>query len=151
MLFSMAPTTALAVTLPTTYDAEYDAAKLEAATSFENGKTYRLTGTGTTPVKIGAGKKVTIVLAGVTINSTTSPIQVEAGAQLTLIPKYNTENNLTCISDTAQKVTDNNAGGLTAGISVPENATLIIDKDDVGEVRWKFKAAMVAQVLVAVT
>lgn len=78
---------------------------------------------------------MTIVLDGVTINSTTSPIQVEAGAQLTLIPKYNTENNLTCISDTAQEVTDNNAGGLTAGISVPENATLIIDKDDAVRVR----------------
>lgn len=133
MLFSMAPTTALAVTLPTTYDAEYDAAKLEAATLFEDGKTYCLTGKGTTPVKIGTGKHVTIVLDGVTIQSATSPIQVEAGAQLTLIPKHNTENNLTCISDTAQKVTNNNAGGLTAGISVPEHATLIIDKDDAGD------------------
>ena len=130
MLFSMAPTTALAVKLPSTYDAVYDAASLDVATKFEDGKTYRLTGTGTTPVKIGTGVSVTIVLDDVTINSTTSPIQVEAGAQLTLIPKCNTENNLTCISDTAQKVTDNNAGGLTAGISVPENATLIIDKDD---------------------
>lgn len=130
MLFSMAPTTALAVKLPSTYDAVYDAANLEAATLFEDGKTYRLTGTGTTPVKIGAGKHVTIVLDGVTIQSATSPIQVEAGAQLTLIPKNNTENNLTCTSDTVQRVADNNAGGLTAGISVPENATLIIDKDD---------------------
>ena len=133
MLFSMAPTTALAVNLPSTYDAVYNAANLEAATLFEDGKTYRLTGTGTTPVKIGTGKHVTIVLDGVTISSATSPIQVEAGAQLTLIPKYNTENNLTCTSDTVQKVTDNNAGGLTAGISVPENATLIIYKDDAGE------------------
>ena len=133
MLFSMAPTTALAVNLPSTYDAVYNAANLEAATLFEDGKTYRLTGTGTTPVKIGTGKHVTIVLDGVTISSATSPIQVEVGAQLTLIPKYNTENNLTCTSDTVQKVTDNNAGGLTAGISVPENATLIIYKDDAGE------------------
>ena len=45
MLFSMAPTTALAATLPSTYDAVYNAANLNEATLFENGKTYRLTGT----------------------------------------------------------------------------------------------------------
>ena len=133
MLFSMVPTTAFAATLPSQYDAVYDAAKLDPATLFENGKTYRLTGTGTVPVKIGTGKNVTIVLDGVTINSTTSPIQIEAGATLTLIPKVNTNNTLNCTSNTAQLVTNNNAGGLTAGISVPEDATLIIDKDDAGE------------------
>lgn len=137
MVTSLIPSTlitsALAVALPDQYDAVYNAANLAPATSFENGKTYRLTGTGNVPVKISTGNTVTIVLDGVTINSTTSPIQVEAGATLTLIPRNNTVNTLTCTSDTAQAVTDNSAGGLTAGISVPEGAELVIDKDDAGD------------------
>lgn len=136
MVISLIPSTlvtALAAALPSQYDAVYDAAKLDTATSFENGKTYRLTGTGNVPVKIGTGKTVTIVLDGVTINSAISPIQVEAGAKLTLIPKVNTKNTLTCTSDTAQAVTTNNASGLTAGISVPDGAKLVIDKDDAGD------------------
>ena len=137
MITSLIPSTlitsALAAALPSQYDAEYNAAKLDAATSFEDGKTYRLTGTGNVPVKISASNTVTIVLDRVTINSTTSPIQVETGAKLTLIPKANTVNTLTCTSDTAQAVTDNSAGGLTAGISVPEGAELVIDKDDAGD------------------
>lgn len=137
MVFSLVPstlvTTAFAAALPSQYDAEYDAATLDPATLFEDGKTYRLTGTGSVPVKIGTGKTVTIVLDGVSINSATSPIQVETGAKLTLIPKVNTKNTLTCTSDTAQAVTDNNASGLTAGISVPDGAELVIDKDDAGD------------------
>lgn len=137
MITSLIPSTlitsALAAVLPSQYDAVYDAKNLDPATLFEDGKTYRLTGTGSVPVKIGTGKTVTIVLDGVTINSATSPIQVETGAKLTLIPRNNTVNTLTCISDTAQAVTDNSAGGLTAGISVPEGAELVIDKDDAGD------------------
>lgn len=137
MITSLIPSTlitsALAAALPSQYDAVYNAANLDPATSFEDGKTYRLTGTGSVPVKIGTGTTVTIVLDGVTINSTTSPIQVETGAKLTLIPRNNMVNTLTCTSDTAQAVTDNSAGGLTAGISVPEGAELVIDKDDAGD------------------
>lgn len=137
MITSLIPSTlitsALAAALPSQYDAVYNAAKLDPATMFENGKTYRLTGTGDVPVKISAGNTVTIVLDDVTINSATSPIQVEAGAKLTLIPTVNTTNTLTCTSGTAQAVTDNNAGGLTAGISVPDGAELVIDKDDAGD------------------
>ena len=137
MVISLIPSTlitsALAAALPSQYDAVYDAASLDPATSFEDGKTYRLTGTGSVPVKIGTGKTVTIVLDGVTIESATSPIQVEAGAKLTLIPRNNTVNTLTCTSNTAQAVTDNSASGLTAGISVPETAELVIDKDDAGD------------------
>ena len=137
MVISLIPSTlvtsALAAVLPSQYDAVYDAKDLDPATLFEDGKTYRLTGTGSVPVKIGTGKTVTIVLDGVTIESATSPIQVEAGAKLTLIPKVNTKNTLTCTSDTAQAVTDNNASGLTAGISVPDGAELVIDKDDAGD------------------
>ena len=131
MITSLIPSTlitsALAAALPSRYDAVYNAENLDPATSFENGKTYRLTGTGNVPVKISAGRTVTIVLDGVTINSTNSPIQVETGATLTLITKSNTVNTLTCTSNTVQSVTDNNASGLTAGISVPDGATLIID------------------------
>lgn len=137
MITSLIPSTlitsALAAALPSQYAAVYNAAKLDSATSFENGKTYCLTGTGNVPVKISAGNTVTIVLDDVTINSTTSPIQVETGAKLTLIPRNDTVNTLTCTSDTAQAVTDNSAGGLTAGISVPEGAELVIDKDDAGD------------------
>lgn len=137
MITSLIPSTlitsALAAALSSQYAAVYNAANLDSATSFENGKTYCLTGTGNVPVKISAGNTVTIVLNGVTINSTTSPIQVETGAKLTLIPRNNTDNTLTCISNTAQAVTDNSAGGLTAGISVPEGAELVIDKDDAGD------------------
>lgn len=136
MVISLIPSTlvtALAAELPGQYDAVYNAANLDPAKSFEDGKIYCLTGTGNIPVKISAGNTVTIVLDGVTINSTTSPIQVEAGAKLTLIPRNDTVNTLTCTSDTAQAVTDNNASGLTAGISVPENAELVIDKDDAGD------------------
>lgn len=91
MITSLIPSTlitsALAAVLPSQYDAVYDAANLDPATLFEDGKTYRLTGTGSVPVKIGTGKTVTIVLDGVTINSTTSPIQVEAGGEADADPQ----------------------------------------------------------------
>lgn len=85
MITSLIPspliTSALAAALPSQYAAVYDAANLDPATLFEDGKTYRLTGTGSVPVKIGTGKTVTIVLDGVIINSMTSPIQVETGGE----------------------------------------------------------------------
>lgn len=134
MIISMVPASIISAGAADQYDATYNVADLQAAPALETGKTYRLRGdNGTTPVKIKAGTEVTIVLDGVTINSTTSPIQVEANAKLTLIPKVNTTNTLTCTSDTAQKVADSNASGLTAGISVPDGAELVIDKDNAGD------------------
>lgn len=137
MVISLIPSTLVtpalaAYTMPSSFAGEYDVSNLDSAV-FANGMAYKLTGSGTSPVVIPAGNKVTIVLDNVTINSAASPIQVGVGATLRLVPKAGTTNTLTCTSDTAEAVTTNNASGLTAGISVPKNATLIIDNDSAGD------------------
>lgn len=86
--------------------------------------TYKISGTRQNPVKITTTDKVVLVLDGVTITTPTSPIELADGANVTLVVKDNTTNVLTCTA------TDLNAGngGKTAGILVPENAELTIDR-----------------------
>mgnify|MGYP000406407464 CR=1 FL=1 len=136
MIMTMLPASIIpafaAFTRPSSFAGEYDVSDLSQA-KFENGKTYRLHGTGTTPVVIASGTSVTIVLDGVTIESTTSPIQVQANATLRLVAKKGTANTLTNTSITEQLVEDNQAQSLTAGISVPKGATLYLEADSAGD------------------
>lgn len=85
---------------------------------------YKISGKRQNPVKITATDKVVLVLDGVTISTATSPIELGAGAKVTLVPKDGTTNTLTC---TATDLTADNSGK-TAGILVPETASLTIDK-----------------------
>lgn len=90
---------------------------------------YKISGTRQNPVKITATGKVVLVLDNVTITTQTSPIELADGAKVTLVVPDGTNNTLIC---NATKVTDAN-GGKTAGILVPENASLIIDKQENGK------------------
>ncbi|MBU5431420.1 S-layer homology domain-containing protein [Intestinimonas sp. MSJ-38] len=85
---------------------------------------YKISGTRQNPVKITATDKVVLVLDGVTIATATSPIELADGAKVILVVKDNTTNVLTC---TATNLTADNSGK-TAGILVPESASLIIDR-----------------------
>ena len=86
---------------------------------------YRLTGNGSVPIKVADGETAVILLENVTIESETSPIQLGAGSKLTLVLKDGSENTFTSI---ATGVSDANAGK-TAGINVPKTAELIINKE----------------------
>ena len=66
---------------------------------------------------------VTLVLDGVTMSGATSPLRLAEGASVTLIVKDGTTNTITCTA-TAADTTNN---GMTAGIHVPDGATLTID------------------------
>lgn len=90
----------------------------------ENTGTYKISGARQNPVKITAAGKVVLVLDGVTITTATSPIELADGAQVTLVVKDDTTNTLTC---TAAAVNAANSGK-TAGILVPESASLTIDR-----------------------
>lgn len=85
---------------------------------------YTLTGTLSDKViKVTNNAIVTLYLKGVTMTADTSPIQVESGSTLTLVVADNTDNTITCTA-TAANATNN---GMTAGIHVPDGATLNID------------------------
>ena len=78
-------------------------------------------------IKITNRAKVTLLLKNVEMNSPTSPIQVESGAELTLVVADDSANSIGC---TATAVTVDGAdpnNGMTAGIYVPDGATLNID------------------------
>lgn len=78
-----------------------------------NGKVIKVTGSAT----------VTLYLQSVTMTADTSPIRVESGSKLTLVVADGTTNTITCTATVAD--TTNN--GMTAGIHVPDGATLTID------------------------
>ena len=131
----------------------YDVGQQEADIEITTGGTYELTGTkGGISVIVKTTEEVILVLNGLTMTGEKSPIQLQAGANVTLVLKAGTKNVITC---TATEVTvtttvakpgwtpDLDAGeteedhpqitvpgndGMTAGINVPENATLTIDK-----------------------
>ena len=101
------------------------ATKLEDdAAEITTGGTYTIGATRTSALKINTTAPVTLVLDGVTIETATAPIELVGGAKVTLVPKDGTTNVLTC------SATDLNAGnsGRTAGILVPETASLTIDR-----------------------
>ena len=90
---------------------------------------YKVTGdqTGKT-IKITNSAQVTLLLDGATLSAATSPIQVENGATLTLVVADDSANTVTCTATAA----DDTNNGMTAGISVPEGATLNIDTPEGG-------------------
>ena len=90
----------------------------------ESAGVYKISGNRQNPVKITATDEVVLVLDGVTITTATSPIELGDGAKVTLVVKDNTTNVLTCTATAA----DASNGGKTAGILVPENALLTIDR-----------------------
>lgn len=90
----------------------------------ESAGVYKISGDRQNPVKITATDEVVLVLDGVTITTATSPIELGDGAKVTLVVKDNTTNVLTC---TATNLTTDNSGK-TAGILVPETAVLTIDR-----------------------
>lgn len=78
-------------------------------------------------VKISDGTVATLLLRNVTMESATSPIQLGEDATLTLIVADDSVNTIKC---TATEVTTDGKdanNGMTAGIHVPESATLTID------------------------
>ena len=94
----------------------------------EKAGVYKISGTRQNPVKITATDEVVLVLDNVTITTATSPIELAAGAKVTLVVLDSTSNILTCTATAA----DASNGGKTAGILVPETASLTIDRT-VGE------------------
>lgn len=98
-------------------------------TTIDQPGTYQISGTRRNPVKITATDEVVLVLNNVTITTATSPIELAAGAQVTLVVPDGTSNTLTCNATTA----DDSNGGRTAGILVPETASLTIDKQENGK------------------
>ena len=104
-----------------TDEVEFDTSGV--ATINRDGK-YTLTGAqGAKVIKITDNADVTLLLKGAELTSSTSPIQVTSGASLTIIVADDTDNNLGCTATTA----DDTNNGMTAGIYVPDGATLTID------------------------
>ena len=95
----------------------------DAETEVTAGGIYTIGATRTEALKVNTSASVTLVLDGVTITTATSPIELADGAKVTLVVKDDTTNTLTC---TATEVNADNSGK-TAGILVPENASLTID------------------------
>lgn len=85
---------------------------------------YKISGTRQNPVKITATDKVVLVLNNVSLKTATSPIELADNAKVTLVVPDGTVNTLKC---TAIEVNVAN-NGKTAGILVPGNATLTIDR-----------------------
>ena len=94
------------------------------ATEITTGGVYTIGATRTTALKVTAKGSVTLVLDGVNTQTATSPIELGDSANVTLVVKDNTTNVLTC---TATSLTADNSGK-TAGILVPESASLTIDR-----------------------
>ena len=116
------------VTLPSSYRGEYDMATQSTDVVISSGGAYRLWGTkGGLSVIVTTEAKVTLVLEGLKLTNSKSPIQLKTGADVTLVLLDGTQNDITCtVTDTAGKET---ASGMTAGINVPEGATLTVDKE----------------------
>lgn len=107
-----------------TYTVDNESSDIEISAS----GTYKLTGTKVgISVVVSTMQKVTLVLDNLTLSNSKSPIQVMQGGNVTLVLLEDTTNTLTC---TAANDTDrDNANGMTAGISVPGNASLIVDRE----------------------
>lgn len=125
MVISLIPstlvTTALAAELPANAP---DLTFTGDSAEITKNSAYTLTGdlTGKT-VTVKNNAVVTLVLDGVTMSDAASPLRLAEGASVTLIVKDGTTNTITCTAITAD--TTNN--GMTAGIHVPNGATLTID------------------------
>lgn len=91
---------------------------------------YKLTGSGTQPIKV-SGTKVVLVLDRANIESESSPIQLADNADVTIVLKDGTENVLACSAGEWDDLAT--LQGMTAGIHVPKTASLTIDKPQGGE------------------
>ena len=94
--------------------------------TIETAGVYRISNTRSRPVKITATDEVVLVLDNVSIITATSPIELADSAKVTLVVPSGTSNTLKCTA-TAVNTANN---GKTAGILVPKNATLTIDRAD---------------------
>ena len=131
----------------------YDVSAQPADIEITAGGTYELTGSSTDrAVIVKTNDAVTLVLNGLKMTGEKSPIQLQGSANVTLVLKQGTTNSITCNATTVTVTheeprpgwtPDLDAGeteenhpqdtvpgndGMTAGINVPENATLTIDK-----------------------
>ena len=136
-------------------DQRYDVGQQSAdIIEITTGGTYELTGSSTDrAVIVKTNEAVTLALNGLTMTGEKSPIQLHAGANVTLVLKAGTKNVITCTATevtvtheeqdpnwtnpgpsedgapaTPGMITVPGNDGMTAGINVPENATLTIDK-----------------------
>lgn len=141
------------VTLPSSYTQEYNVTDVNSDIDIKAGGVYKLSGSNKSiSVVVSATDNVTLVLNNLTMERDKSPIQLQGSANVTLVLLKDTVNSLKCtateITVTHQKsdttwTPDLDAGeteenspqitvpgndGMTAGINVPENATLTIDK-----------------------
>lgn len=148
MLLGMLPTVGLAAVSEPSIMEDERWKSMEQITKdcFTSGNTYTLSCEGDEPcykicdmkdltdkyIVIPAGKTATLYLNNVQMSGKKSPIQVQENATLTIVVVEGSANTLTCTTKTAEEVTTNSASNLTAGISVPENATLIIQGDGAG-------------------
>lgn len=130
------------------YTKQFDVASSTAGEDIliEASGTYRLTGTNTGISVAVSAPDVTLVLDNLTLSNNKSPIQLIGDASVTIVLKSGTTNALNCTatavtadSRAEDKAADTQEGdegiavtqgnnGITAGIHVPENATLTIDK-----------------------
>ena len=131
----------------------YDVSAQPADIEITAGGTYELTGSSTDrAVIVKTEAAVTLVLNDLTMEGEKSPIQLQGSANVTLVLKTGTTNSITCNATTvtvtheeprpgwtpnldAGETEENHPqdtvpgnDGMTAGIHVPENATLTIDK-----------------------
>ena len=96
----------------------------DTATEITTGGIYTIGATRTVALKVNTTDPVTLVLNGVTIETATSPIELADGAKVTLVVKDGTDNTLKCTATAVDTVNN----GKTAGILVPKNASLTIDR-----------------------
>ena len=100
---------------------EIDLTTLTADKDITTGGNYKITGESTTHrVKVTATDAVTITLDNAKIETQQSPLELCGAANVTL--QLEGQNTLTCTADKVTAETDR-----TAGITVPEQATLTID------------------------
>ena len=137
-----------------TYSAEYDMAAQTDDVTITAGGTYKLSGSSTDrSVIVDTEAPVTLVLNNLTMERDKSPIQLKDNANVTLVLLNDTVNSLKCTATevtvtheeqdpdwtdpgpsedgtpaTPDMITVPGNDGMTAGINVPETATLTIDK-----------------------
>ncbi len=121
-LMGAIPALAVGENLAGGFTQEYNLTTTTDPVTVSSAGTYHFSGTGTQPVTVAENVTATLVLDGVSIASATSPLQLGAGSKVTLLLKDGTTNTLKC---TATTVT---AGSPTAGILVPSTASLTVDK-----------------------
>ena len=136
------------------FDHRYDVTSATGDIEIVAGGTYELSGTKDgISVIVKTADAVTLALNGLQMTGKKSPIQLQDGANVTLVLMKGTTNSITCTAKevtvtheeqdpnwinpgpsedgapaTPDMITVPGNDGMTAGINVPENATLTIDK-----------------------